>query len=152
MKRILETEIRIGLAPLRAIHLFTPKGEEDWVPGWKPRYIEPSTHETVTGMVFETAAGGERTIWTCLDWSPREGRASYLRVVPYARVSRVDVHCRGDGGTGSLVGIRYEHVAISREGETWLAGVTQREFEAEIGGWQDDIEAAMAAGRIATAA
>ena len=31
-----------------------PRGEEAWVPGWKPDYLHPKTGETGRGMVFTT--------------------------------------------------------------------------------------------------
>ncbi|MEC9342445.1 MAG: SRPBCC family protein [Pseudomonadota bacterium] len=139
MKRAFETEIEIPLPPSRAIRLFTPKGEEAWVPGWMPRYVEPVDGETVAGMVFETGEGEERTIWTCLEWSPESGYAAYLRVVPGSRVSRVHVACRADGGKSSRVSVRYVHVAITPQGEAWLERMTQEAFEAEIGAWQRHI-------------
>ncbi len=152
MKRAFETEIRVPLPPASAIHLFTPKGEEEWVPGWTPRYVEPANGETVAGMVFETGEAAERTIWTCLKWDAVAGRAAYLRFVPGHRVSRVVVACRAGEGDSSMVTVRYEHVALSPEGEAWLADQPQSDYEAEIAAWQAHIEAAIGEGRIDAAA
>ena len=152
MKRAFETEIRVPFPPTSAIHLFTPRGEEGWVPGWKPRYVEPANGETVAGMVFETGEGAECTIWTCMEWDAAVGRAAYLRVVPGHRVSRVFVACRACEGDGSAVTVRYEHVALSTQGEAWLADQTQSDYEAEIAAWPAHIEAAIGDGRIDAAA
>lgn len=152
MRKSFETTIRVPLPCLEAIELFTPKGEEAWVPGWKPRYHEPATGETVPGMVFETGEGVERTIWTCLDWNPAQGSAHYLRVVPGQRVSRVRVRCSEAGMEQSDVTVCYEHTTLSPSGEAWLSGLRQPAFEAEISQWQGYVETALAEGRIAAAA
>jgi len=148
MKRKFETEIDVAFPPVEAIHLFTPKGEEAWVPGWRPRFIDPPSGKTVSGMVFETGEGEERTIWTCLSYDPRAGEASYLRLVPDTRISRVEVSCRENVRGGSAVTVRYEHVALTDAGESWLADQTQGAFEADIGKWRHFIEAAIGEGRI----
>lgn len=152
MKRLFETRIRVPLPPRQALPLFTPKGEEDWVPGWQPRYHEPKSGQTQTGMVFETGEGDGRTLWTCLEWDTAALRASYLRVVPGNRVSRVYISCKEDAARQSEVTVRYEHIAISAQGETWLSELTQEKFEVEIDEWQGYIANALADGRIATRA
>ncbi len=65
-------EITVDRPAAAAFPLFTPKGEEAWVPGWKPEYIRPETGETCEEMLFTTGEGEEKTFWTCLfHWTSR---------------------------------------------------------------------------------
>ena len=40
-----------------AISHFTPRGEEQWLPGWEPVYLSPASGQTEEGMVFTTGEG-----------------------------------------------------------------------------------------------
>ena len=55
---------RIQVAPparrsARPVH---PRGEQDWVHGWHPRFPAPAADDTEPGTVFETSAHGQHTI------------------------------------------------------------------------------------------
>ena len=91
MQRDYSHEIVVDRPVSEAFRLFTPKGEETWVPGWKPTYVRPDTDETCEEMVFTTGEGEEATFWTCLKWQPESWHVRYLRLTPASRVSFVDV-------------------------------------------------------------
>ena len=91
-------EISLDVAVADAFPLFTPKGEESWVPGWRPSYIEPPGGETVPEMLFRTGDGDETTFWTCLAFEPGLHHVRYLRVTPASRIAFVDVACRAGQG------------------------------------------------------
>ncbi len=141
MQRSYAHEILVDRPVAEAFPLFTPKGEEAWVPGWRPSYIEPATGETVEGMVFTTQADGETTYWTCLAWQPEDARARYLRLTPGARVAFVDVACRADGPHRTRVRVAYRIVALSDAGRAYLDGFSDNDFAASIDQWADLIRA-----------
>ena len=66
MQRDYIHEIIVDRPVAEAFPLFTPKGEEAWVPGWKPVYISPVSGETCRDMIFVTEKDGETSVWTCL--------------------------------------------------------------------------------------
>ena len=91
--------------------LFTPKGEEAWVPGWKPNFLQPKSGETGRGMVFTTIeASGATAIWTCLDYIPLAGIARYFRVIADRRASIVEVTCTEVNSKRTIVRVSYQHV------------------------------------------
>lgn len=128
-------EITLDLPLDQAMPLFTPKGEEAWVPGWEPRYIAPATGETCEEMLFVTEHGGETTFWTCLKWQPDSGHVRYLRLTPGSRVAFVDVRCRADGPGRTRVRVAYQLHALSSAGEAYLADMTENAFVEMIDGW-----------------
>ncbi len=141
MHKCLVHEITLALPLNDAMPLFTPKGEERWVPGWHPVYVAPETGETCRDMVFTTDHGGEHTIWTCLDWQPDRGHVRYFRVNPGSRVAFVDVQCTpAEGGTN--VRVSYDIHALTAAGETYLESMTETGFAEMIDGWTDLIAAA----------
>src|SRR5688500_10788176 len=95
-------EIAIGLPVVEAFPLFTPKGEEAWVPDWRPQYLSPLSGETAEEMLFRTGSGADTTIWTCLKWEPEVSHVRYLRVTPASRVAVVDVRCRAEGAARTV--------------------------------------------------
>ncbi|MCB9948592.1 MAG: SRPBCC family protein [Rhodospirillaceae bacterium] len=125
----------------QAFALFTPKGEEAWVPGWRPTYVRPASGETCRDMVFMTGEGAETTIWTCLCWQPEQWHVRYLRVTPNSRVAFVTVRCHPEGPARTRVAVTYEMVALSDDGRSFLAGLSEDEFARSIDAWSDMIAA-----------
>jgi hypothetical protein len=128
-------EITLDLPVGDAFPLFTPKGEELWVPGWQPEYLSPETGETAEEMLFRTGSGDETMIWTCLKWEPDRWHARYLRVTPASRVAIVDVLCRADGPVRTVVRVSYAFVALSEAGARLVAATTPDGFAASIDEW-----------------
>jgi hypothetical protein len=118
-----------------AIHLFTPKGEESWVPGWTPTYISPECSETSEEMLFLTGHDDETTYWTCMKWEPKLGHARYLRLTPGSRVGFVDVRCQALDTQKTSVRVSYRMHALSSVGEAQLAKMTQDSFNEMIDEW-----------------
>ena len=135
-------EIDIPLPAARAFPLFTPRGEEDWVPGWMPRYLAPEDGETAQGMIFTTGEGGDQTIWTCLEWEPDLLHARYFRAVPGNRVSIVDVRCAARSDTQTAVAVSYSHAALGAEGQAYIDAITDETYAAGIEEWRTLIEKA----------
>jgi hypothetical protein len=128
-------EIRIPFAIGEAFPLFTPKGEELWVPGWKPDYISPASGETCEEMIFATDHGNVSTLWTCLLWRPHQHHVRYLRVTAGSRVAFVDVRCLSDGPARTLARISYAYVALSESGRAIIGSMSHESFSEMIDEW-----------------
>ncbi|MFI7706475.1 hypothetical protein [Nonomuraea sp. NPDC049480] len=115
--------LSVALPPEEAFTLFTPRGEERWVDGWRPHFPVPAEDDSAPGTVFETVfqtgGQGERTIWVVAE-RERGRRVSYARVTPGSRAGTVTVEVGGDGERGSTVQVTYELTALSPEGERTL--------------------------------
>lgn len=137
-QRRLTGRIRVALPPGEAFRLFTPRGEQDWVPGWHPRFPAPAPDDTEPGTVFETSAHGRRTIWLVIDRQPGK-HISYARVTPDDRAGTVTVDISA-AGRHSEVEVTYRLTAL-----TGSAGRGLREFAdgypAYLRSWQEAIAA-----------
>jgi hypothetical protein len=134
-------EISVGLPVDEALPLFTPKGEESWVPDWRPDYLAPESGEICDEMVFTTDHGGETTLWTCLKWRPEEHRARYFRATPNLQIAFVDVQCRPESAARTIARVSYRYVGLSAEGDRRIASMTPDTFAAMIEEWAVLIEA-----------
>lgn len=124
--------------PETALTFFTPKGEESWVPGWKPEYLHPKSGETGRGMVFTTKEKmGATVVWTCLDYLPQIGLARYFRAVSDRQASLVDVNCQRSGEGGTTVRVTYRHLPLSQEGAAYIDALEEEDFRRDIDGWRD---------------
>ncbi|MFI0449584.1 SRPBCC domain-containing protein [Actinomadura sp. 6N118] len=111
-------DLGVTLRPADAFELFTPRGEERWVAGWRPRFPVPVPDDTMPGTVFETTSDGETTTWIVLDREVGR-RVSYARVTPGSRAGTVTVElAEREGGTS--VRVTYELTALSPDGEREL--------------------------------
>jgi hypothetical protein len=142
--------IQVELPPGEAFRLFTPRGEQDWVNGWEPRFPAPVADDTDPGTVFETGAHGQRTVWLVLDrqWGKR---ISYARVTPGDHAGTVTIIVNSSGasgasgasGGGSEVEVTYDLTALT--GPTGPAAHKLREFSssypAYLRSWEDAIAA-----------
>ncbi|HLH57576.1 MAG TPA: SRPBCC family protein [Streptosporangiaceae bacterium] len=137
--------IRVALPPDQAFRLFTPRGEEEWATGWKPRFPVPAPDDTRPGTVFETDAHGQRTVWLVVDRS--EGRRiSYARVTPGERAGTVTVviDAVGQHGEESDVEVTYDLTALSDATDGDLADFADG-YAAYLRSWQNAIAARLRA-------
>ena len=133
-------EITVDRPVSEAFPLFTPKGEETWVPGWKPTYLGPDTGKTCEEMIFTTGEGDEETFWTCLKWQPENWHVRYLRLTPKSRVSFVDVQCEPEGADRTRVRVVYQMRALSPSGRAYMSDLSESDFAAMIDEWPHLIE------------
>ena len=139
--RRLTGRIRVALPPDEAFRLFTPRGEQDWVPGWHPRFPAPAADDTEPGTVFETSAHGQPTIWLVTDRQPGK-RISYARVAPGDHAGTVTVTISPDGGHGarqhSAVEVTYQLTSLSDSADRAL-GEFADGYAAYLRSWEDAI-------------
>jgi Polyketide cyclase / dehydrase and lipid transport len=141
MKQRLTGSFSVQLPPGEAFHLFTPRGEREWVAGWQPRFPAPAEDDTAPGTVFQTEAHGQVTTWVVVE---REAgrRIAYARVAGAANAGTVRVTLAGVAGH-SEVTVTYELTALDEAGGTALD-----EFAAGypefLRSWQRAIEARLA--------
>ena len=128
-------QFTVNRHPSDAINLFTPRGEEEWVPRWEPSYLCPASGKTEEGMVFTTGRDEEITFWTCLKWRPEDGHARYLRITPASRFAYVDIQCQSDGDHRTRVRVSYEIHALTKAGTSWLEAFTEDAFSEMIDEW-----------------
>jgi len=113
--------------------LFTPSGEEAWVPGWAPTYL--TGKDTREEMLFTTGGGMDKTFWTCLKWQPEAHHARYLRITPSCRIAIVDVLCRAQQSGQVAVQVTYTYTPLTPTAAAELALMTQQQFVASIEEW-----------------
>ena len=128
-------EITVDRPVADAFPLFTPRGEENWVPGWKPNYFAPEGGETKKDMLFATGEGAERTWWTCLDWQPEQHFVRYLRLTPGSRAAFVEIACRARDAETTLVKVSYDIQTLGAPGDCYIADMTDEKFAGMIGEW-----------------
>jgi hypothetical protein len=139
-RRRLTGRLTVGLPPDQAFRLFTPRGEQDWVPGWLPRFPATADDDSVPGTVFETTAHDQTTTWVVADrtWGRH---IRYVRVVPQISAGTVTVTL-DDAGDRTEVTVAYELTALTPAG-----GERVREFAdgypAFLQTWQDAIAASI---------
>lgn len=97
--------------------LFTPKGELDWIPSWRPTFLHPADGTTTEGMVFTTPGpDGAMVAWIMTLNDPAHGRVRYSRVTPSLAVVTIAVTVRADGRDAASAEVAYDLVGLSPEG------------------------------------
>ncbi len=139
MQKDYRHEITLDRPVAEAFDLFTPRGEEGWVPGWAPTYVQPEDGETCEEMLFTTGEGDEATYWTCLKWAPADWHVRYLRMTPASRISFVDVRCRPEGDRTRVM-VAYEMQALNDAGRAYMAELSDAAFAEMIDAWPRLIE------------
>jgi Polyketide cyclase / dehydrase and lipid transport len=137
-QRRLTGRIQVALPPGEAFRLFTPRGEQDWVRGWHPRFPAPAPDDTEPGTVFETSAHGEHTIWLVTGREPGR-RICYARVTPGEQAGTVTV-TTSPAGRHSEVEVTYELTALTALAEHKLTDFAGN-YPAYLQSWQEAIAA-----------
>ena len=132
--------IQVGLPPGAAFRLFTPRGEQDWVQGWQPRFPAPAPDDAKPGTVFETHAHGRHTIWLVTSREPGR-RISYARVTPGEQAGTVTVTITASGD-GSEVEVTYQLTALTGRDSHKLREFADG-YPAYLQSWQEAIEASL---------
>jgi Polyketide cyclase / dehydrase and lipid transport len=131
--------LTVPLPPDQAFRLFTPRGEQAWVPGWVPHF-PASVTDDAPGTVFETHAHAERTIWVVVDRIPGR-RISYARVAPHAAAGTVTVTL-DDAGSHSEVTVTYILTALTDAANDYLHEFSEG-YPEFLSTWQGAIAAAL---------
>jgi hypothetical protein len=119
--------------------LFTPIGETLWVEGWTPEFLHPKSGETSEGMIFRTGDGEDETLWACIEWKPSDHRVRYARVTPSSRFGFVEVTCREGSAGHTEASVSYTFTALTEQGRTHLADLTEETFIRMIESWRVQI-------------
>lgn len=126
------------LAPARkALDLFTPEGERQWVDDWSPEYLFRAGGGDEIDTVFRTRHQGEETLWIVLDHDRDEGSAAYARITPGSRLGTVTVAVQPIDETSCWVEICYELTGLSAEGNAVLERFNARAFQAMLREWEE---------------
>ena len=128
--------IMVDLPPSEAFRLFTPRGEQDWAPGWHPHFPAPVTDDAEPGTVFETDAHGQHTIWLVISRDPGK-QISYARITPGHQAGTVTVTVSPSDGR-SEVAVTYDLTALGHAAAEEL-GKFANGYDAYLKSWQDDI-------------
>lgn len=112
MNVALTGRLTVALRPEQAFQLFTPRGEQRWAAGWRPRFPAAATDDSAPGTVFETEAHGRTTTWVVAERAPGR-RIRYTRVVPGINAGTVTVELSGGAGDHSDVTVTYELTALT---------------------------------------
>jgi len=130
--------ITVALPPAEAFRLFTPRGEQSWVPGWHPWFPAQAPDDTEPGTVFETDAHGQRTIWLVTGREPGK-RIRYARVTPGDQAGTVTVTITA-AGAHSEVEVTYQLTALTPAAGPKLRDFADR-YPAYLQAWEDAIAA-----------
>ena len=140
--RRLTGTLDVALPPEEAFTLFTPRGEEEWVDGWRPHFPADPIDDTEPGTVFQTDAHGDHTLWVVVARETGR-RISYARVTPGSRAGTVTVELEPTE-RGSRVTVGYELTALSDAGQVGLDEFAStypeflRSWETAIETWRTD--------------
>jgi hypothetical protein len=113
--------LTVARPPAEAFELFTPRGEERWVPGWRPRFPAPTSDDTAPGTVFETDVHGRFTTWIVVERTPGR-RIRYARVVAGDNAGTVTVDLTDATHGQSKVTVTYELTALTASAAEPLRG------------------------------
>jgi hypothetical protein len=139
MRRRLTGSLRVALPPDQAFGLFTPRGEEAWVPGWAPHFPASTDTDARPGTVFQTGGHLHTATWVVTD-SEWGRRVAYARVVPGFDAGTVSVTLEdADGQTD--VTVTYDLTALTEEGTRQLRRFAD-DYPGFLRSWHDAIAAA----------
>lgn len=115
LRRRYEGSFDLPWSPDRAFPKFTALGEKEWVPGWDPELVYPTSGELQMDQVFRTGEGDELTLWYVSRLDPEAYEVDYIRATPGSRVARVSVAVQGRND-GSRVTVSYCWTALGEAG------------------------------------
>lgn len=126
-----------------AFPLFSPLGEQAWVPGWDPELIHPAGIDWAEGLIFRTREELGDAIWvvTRLDRAARH--VEYHRLEPGRYVAHITVDCRAVSDRLTDVTVTYAFVGLSESGNADIGAMTEMAYADKMARWSQMIAAAI---------
>ena len=109
-------------APAReAFPLFGPVREGEWVPGWEPRFVAPSSPaQGPDGAVFTTQGHGGDNIWVMTAYDSIEHHVAYVMLKPDRFIAEIDIRVASAGTRSCKADVVYRYTALSEEGNRFI--------------------------------
>ena len=118
--------------------LFSPEGERLWVPGWSHQNLMASTVLS-EDYVFLTKAhdhASTEAIGVVKRYDPAIHLIEFYKVEPNQKVGMVKVRCMALDDERTKVEVTYKYLALSADGEAFIAGFSAPTYDEFIGEWQ----------------
>ncbi len=153
--RVRRTRSHVIAAPVEEVFpLYCPVREVDWVAGWSPLSVWSRSGLVEADCVFETEAGGDRSIWVVTRHDPEALRVEMWKITPEVTACKLEIALerlaaggaktgrdeRGGTAPGTRVTVAYSHTSLGPRGDALVADFTEEAFGAFMDRW----EAAMA--------
>jgi len=122
--------------------LFSPEGEKYWVPGWDYKNIMGST-DLFEDYIFVTENhdhAASDAIWLVKNYDPGSHSVVFYKVEPEEKVGIITVICDAISHSKTCVSVAYEYIALSEEGNKFVAGFTNDEYKKFIEEWRQLLE------------
>ncbi len=123
----------------KAFPLFSPEGEREWVKGWDPKPIFPSTIEFRRDTVFQTQDAGGEAIWIILAVEWKSHTAEYVRIAPHSHSAHIVVKIEPLSTKQSKVDVRYIVTAFGGTPADILAEFSEEAYAKKMLNWQQRI-------------
>lgn len=133
--------LTVDAPPEQAFELFTPRGEQAWVPGWAPTFPHETPDDAAAGTVFQTTSGGHVTTWIVVR-SSRGRLIKYARVVANRHAGTVEVRLEAKK-KGSLVMVSYDLTALTQSAADDLETFALV-YDAFLQAWEESIRLCLA--------
>jgi hypothetical protein len=124
-------------APIQTVfELFSPIGEQLWVPGWNPELLHPPDVRWGQGQIFRTQEEPGEAIWIVTGLNREAHQVEYHRVEPHRHVARIRVKCTALGDRNTEVATAYAFVGLSREGNDKIRAMTVEAYSEKMKRWK----------------
>jgi hypothetical protein len=123
----------------KAFPLFSPEGEREWVKGWDPKPIFPSTIEFRRDTVFQTQDAAGEAIWIILAVEWKSHTAEYVRIAPHSHSAHIVVKIEPLSTKQSKVDVTYTVTAFGETTANLLAELSEDAYVKKMLDWQQRI-------------
>jgi hypothetical protein len=138
--RTFSGSVTLEVEPSEAFPLFSPVGERQWVPGWKPDLLYPIGVDWAEGQLFCTREEYGDAIWIVSRLDKANWNVFYYRVEPGRYVARIDIRVIPYDHGHSQVLIVYSFVGLSEAGNNEIEGMSQRAYDEKMKRWSAWLE------------
>ena len=139
MKSISHTKtFKMDIPVAELFPLFSPEGEKHWVPDWDYVNVMGKT-ELSEDYVFLTKThdhGTTDAIWIVKKYDPKSHFVQFYKVEPADKIGVVTVECTEQGPAKTNIQVTYKYLALSKTGEAFIDGFTERAYGEFMGEWQ----------------
>ena len=119
--------------------LLCPVLEKEWAKGWDPLVVISRSGVAERDCVFTTRDDGREATWIVTEHDPVSHQVEMLKVIPGFTVTRLRIGLRPAGPERCEADVTYTWTALSREGESFVAGRTEQAWATFMREWEDEL-------------
>lgn len=133
----------------RVFPLLCPVRKRDWIPGRKPIAVYANSGLAEQDCVFITIDEEDReAVWVTTRYDPARYVIEFVKLIPDLTAASIRIRLESVDKDSTEAEVTYQHTALSKAGEEFVAAFTEEYYEGFMRDWEDSLNHYLRTGQL----